>query len=57
MTAYCPEIPGLPRKGAFDILPGGHIPIAIIQRGSVRERGWAGHRMMGVSIFSMGTFI
>ena len=57
MRPYCPGIPGLPRKCAFDILPGGHSPIAIIQRGSVRERVWAGHRMMGVSIFSTGTFI
>lgn len=39
MTAYCPEIPGLPRKGAFDILPGGHSLPQPSFRETVSERG------------------
>ena len=57
MRAYCLEIPGLPRKGVLTSSLEGIVFTAIIQRDSVRERGWVSHRMMGVSVFSMGTFI
>ena len=57
VRAYCLEIPGLPRKGVLTSSLEGIVFTAIIQRDSVRERGWVSHRMMGVSVFSMGTFI